>query len=61
MARTFTVGEEHLADVLDHMAGYDGLDHVRARRRADLLTLESGPKEDPIPHTRFRRIGVNKW
>jgi hypothetical protein len=61
MARPFAVEEHHPDEVLDYLAEYDSLEHLRARRRADLLTLESGPRADPIPHTRFRRIGVHKW
>jgi len=54
--------EDYQADeLLDHLAEYDGLDHIRVRRRADLLILESGPKTDAIPHTRFRRVGEHKW
>ena len=60
MARTFSVEEHHTEEVLEHLAEYDGLEHVRARRRADLLTLESGPKDDVVPHTRFRRVGVRR-
>ena len=61
MARTFSVEQHHTKEVLEHLAEYEGLEHVRARRRADLLTLESGPKDDVVPHTRFRRVGVHKW
>ena len=61
MPRTFTVEEEHTDEVVDHLANYEGLEHVRARRRADLLTLESGPPNDAVPHTRFRRVGVHRW
>ena len=61
MARTFSVEEQHTEEVLEHLAEYEGLEHVRARRRADLLTLESGPKDDVVPPTRFRRVGVHKW
>ena len=61
MPRAFTVDEEHLDKVLEHLAQFEGLDHVRARRRTDLLTLESGPKDDVVPHTRFRRVGVHRW
>ena len=38
-----------------------GLTHIRARCRADLLTLESGRPGDPIPHARLRREGVHLW
>jgi hypothetical protein len=61
MARPFTVEDHHTAEVLAHLAHYDGLEHIRARRRADLLTLESGPSGDVVPHTRFRRVGVHRW
>ena len=61
MARGFVVEDHHADEVLDRLAEVEGLDHIRARRRADLLTLESGPKPDPIPHTRFRRVGVHRW
>jgi hypothetical protein len=61
MARSFTVEDHHAAEVLAHLVHYEGLEHVRARRRADLLTLESGPSGDVVPHTRFRRVGVHRW
>ena len=61
MARAFTVADHHAVEILTHLADYDGLEHVRARRRADLLTLESGPSNDVVPHTRFRRVGVHRW
>lgn len=61
MARNFAVEDHHTEEVLEHLAEYEGLQHVRARRRADVLTLESGPKNDVVPHTRFRRVGVHKW
>jgi hypothetical protein len=38
-----------------------GATHLRVRRRADLLVLESGPLEDPIPHARLRRDTVHLW
>ena len=37
------------------------LRHLRVRHRADLLTIESGPVEDPIPHARLRRVTVQYW
>ena len=38
-----------------------GLGHLRARHRADLVTIESGPVKDPWPHARLRRVGVHLW
>lgn len=61
MARPFTVEDHHAAETLARLADYDGLEHIRARRRADLLTLESGPPGEVVPHTRFRRVGVHRW
>jgi hypothetical protein len=61
MPRGFVVEDYHADEVLKRLADFEGLDHIRARRRADLLTLESGPKTDAIPHTRFRRVGVHRW
>lgn len=37
------------------------LDHLRVRRRGDLLTLESGPTQDPFAHARLRRETVHLW
>ena len=38
-----------------------GFGHLRARRRADLVTIESGPAADPYPHARLRRVSVHLW
>jgi len=38
-----------------------GLSHLRVRRRGDLLTLESGPAENPRRHARLRRVSVHLW
>lgn len=38
-----------------------GLAHLRARNRADTITIESGDKEDPVPHARVRRVTVSLW
>jgi hypothetical protein len=61
VARAFDCENHHADEVLEHLAEYGGLEHVRVRKRADLLTLESGPKDDVVPHTRFRRVGVHRW
>ena len=37
------------------------LRHIRVRRRADLLILESGNRRDPIAHARLRRISAQSW
>jgi len=35
--------------------------HLRVRARGDLVILESGPEQDPVPHLRFRRATVQWW
>jgi hypothetical protein len=37
------------------------LRHLRARKRSDTITLESGPKSDPIKHMRFRKVTRQWW
>ncbi|MBM3413302.1 MAG: hypothetical protein FJY19_08045 [Bacteroidetes bacterium] len=37
------------------------LAHLRVRRRADLLTIESGSADRPVPHARCRRVSVQYW
>ncbi len=38
-----------------------GLRHLRARYRAGLVTIESGPVKDPWPRARLRCVGVHLW
>jgi hypothetical protein len=38
-----------------------GLDHLRVRRRADLLVIESGPTRDAYQHARLRRVTKHLW
>lgn len=37
------------------------LAHLRVRKRADLLVLESGPEDDPMPRARLRRVTKQYW
>ena len=37
------------------------LGHLRVHRRAALVTLMSGPSDDPIPHARLRRLAATSW
>jgi len=37
------------------------LDHIRVRKRGDLLTLESGPEAQCFPHARIRRVQRDLW
>ena len=36
-------------------------DHLRIRKRGDLVVIESGPKDDPVPHARLRRVTKQWW
>jgi hypothetical protein len=58
---TLRAEEDHLDDVEDFLATRKALKHLRARRRADTITIESGPKTDPTAHARIRRISVHRW
>lgn len=54
--------EEAAIDWLhEHFRGKDTLGHLRARKRARVVTVESGPATDPISHVRFRRDTVSLW
>jgi len=53
--------EDHVEDVEDFLATRKELEHLRARRRADAIIIESGPKAEPTPHARLRRISVSRW
>jgi hypothetical protein len=61
MPRPLQTEEDDADDVREFLAARDGLGHLRVRRRADLLTLESGPADDPIPHARLRRTSERHW
>ena len=46
---------QHLLNVVH------GIVHLRTRQRADIVTIESGPTDDPVPHARLKRVGVHLW
>jgi len=35
--------------------------HLRVRKHGDLVVIESGPDDDPIPHARLRRVTKQWW
>lgn len=37
------------------------LAHLRVRRRAALLTIESGEPNEPLAHARLRRVAAKTW
>ena len=43
------------------LAEYVGLSHLRVRVRGAVLTLESGPSEEPHAHARLRRVSATLW
>ncbi len=43
-----------------HLHGH-GLAHLTVRSRGAILTIESGPPDDRMPHARSRRVGVHLW
>lgn len=45
----------------DRFARHEHLTHLRARRRGRVVTVESGPDDDPVAHLRFRRDTVHLW
>jgi hypothetical protein len=61
MARQPLAEKMDLDDVTEFLARRRQLAHLRVRQRGSLLTLESGPTDDPIRHARFRRLSVHNW
>ena len=53
--------EDDEDDVREFLARRKELKHLRVRRRGELLTLESGPTNDPVRHARLRRVTVHYW
>jgi hypothetical protein len=53
--------EQHDADAVRDLLHGLKLKHLRVRRRAELVTIESGPTDWPVPHARLRREGVHIW
>jgi hypothetical protein len=53
--------DPHVDQVTQAFAEYEGLEHLRVRRRADLVVVESGEAEDPVLHARFRRVATRTW
>jgi len=53
--------EDHHCDSVVAFLHERGHAHVRARKRGPVVTIESGPREEPVPHARFRRDTVHLW
>jgi len=35
--------------------------HLRCRKRANTIVIESGPAEDTFPHLRLRKLSAKSW
>lgn len=53
--------EMHVWSVEDFIRDHPKLKHLRARKRGDTITLESGTKNDAIAHARVRRMSAQWW
>ena len=49
------------ADSVTRILRERGHEHLRVRRRGALLTIESGPQDDPVTHVRLRRDTAELW
>ena len=58
---TKLVAEPRDAHALESLLAGLQLTHLRVRRRADVLTIESGPADDAYAHARLRRVTVQYW
>jgi hypothetical protein len=56
-----TAQQQDAEAVASNLRETAGLAHLRVRRRADLIVIESGPDDDPNPRARLRRVGVHQW
>jgi len=57
----FRAEQDDADDVREALERHDQLSHLRVRRRANALILESGPSDDPIRHARLRRMTASIW
>lgn len=53
--------EIHIETAERLLRAHRELRHLRVRKRADTVIVESGPKDDPVPHARLRRASVQWW
>jgi len=53
--------EDDAEDLRDLLHADPDLRHLRVRKRASVLTVESGPNKDPVQHVRLRRVTLQKW
>ena len=53
--------EDYVVDELRDDLAERGLNHLRVRRREDVLVIESGPRKGAVAHARLRRETVHLW
>ncbi|MBA3545023.1 MAG: hypothetical protein H0T76_00925 [Nannocystis sp.] len=56
-----TATDDDVGGVETVLRRFPELAHLRVRRRAALLTIESGEPNDPLAHARLRRVAVKTW
>ena len=57
----FPAEDIHLESAERLVREHRALAHIRVRKRSDTIVLESGPKNDPVPHARLRRVTAQWW
>ena len=53
--------DAHHPEELTRLLHDCGQTHLRVRKRGGVLTIESGPDDDPWRHARLRRETVHLW
>ena len=56
-----SVTEADVSAVERWLRQHEDLNHIRVRKRGDMLILESGPARDSVPHARLRRCEGGIW
>jgi hypothetical protein len=57
----YAAEQEHVDATLEQLHAYQGLGHLRVRKRGSTLLIESGPADDPVKHARLTRDAVSLW
>ena len=56
-----SVTEADVSAVEHWLRQHENLNHIRVRKRGEMLILESGPAHDSVPHARLRRRELGIW
>jgi hypothetical protein len=57
----FPAAPNDAASVQQFLRNRAKLPHLHARQRANTITIESGPEDDPFSHAQLRRVAVSIW